>query len=99
MAQKEYEVVIRLVGNRSPCHVGHQIGEEWVFDYFTPPRMCGLAYNAIYPFALALQYGATFPWQEEPDVITVSCPDTEVGNMFELRRRVKRPPTGKEARE
>ncbi len=89
MERKEYEVVIRLVGNERPCHVGHKVGEEWVFDYFTPPRMCGLAFNAIYPFALALQYGATFPWQEDPDAVMVSCPDTEVHNTFELRRRVK----------
>jgi uncharacterized repeat protein (TIGR04076 family) len=90
--QKEYEVVIKLVSHRNPCHVGHQIGDEWIFNYFTPPRMCGMAYNALYPVALALQYGATFPWQEDPDVITMACPDAEVGNVFELRRRVKKPP-------
>jgi len=91
MERKEYEVVIRLVGNDSPCHVGHKVGEEWVFDYMTPPRMCGLAFNALYPFALALQYGATFPWQQDPDVVMVSCPDTDVHNTFELRRRAKKP--------
>ena len=91
MERKEYEVVIKLVGNDHPCHVGHNVGEEWVFNYFTPPRMCGLAFNAIYPFAMVLQYGGTFPWQEDPDVITVSCPDSEVHNVFELKRRVKKP--------
>jgi len=87
MAQQEYEVAIKLIGNQSPCHVGHQIGDEWVFNYTAPGGMCGLAFNAIYPVALALQYGATFPWQEDPDVIQLSCPDTEVNNCFELRRR------------
>jgi uncharacterized repeat protein (TIGR04076 family) len=53
--------------------------------------MCGLAYNAIYPVTLALQFGATFPWQEDPDVITLSCPDAEVNNVFKLRRRVIKP--------
>jgi uncharacterized repeat protein (TIGR04076 family) len=89
VAGKEYEVVIKLIGNQSPCHFGHQIGDEWVFDYATPPGMCSLAYNALYPVALALQFGATFPWQEDPDVITMACPDAEVNNVFELRRRVK----------
>ncbi|MFA5309095.1 MAG: TIGR04076 family protein [Dehalococcoidales bacterium] len=90
MEPKQYEVVIKLVGNNSPCHYGHQVGDEWVFDYATPPGMCSLAYNAIYPAALALYYGAVFPWTEDPDVIMLSCPDVEVGNRFELCRRVKK---------
>jgi uncharacterized repeat protein (TIGR04076 family) len=90
MANQEYEVVVKLVSNESPCHIGHKIGDEWVFDYMTLPGMCGLAYNVIYPVALALQYGATFPWQDDPDMIMLSCPDTEVHNVFELRRRLKK---------
>lgn len=90
MEQKHYEVVIKLIANNSPCHSGHKIGDEWVFDYFTPPGMCSLAYNALYPSALALSIGGTFPWQEDPDVLTLSCPDAEVNNVFELRRRLKK---------
>jgi uncharacterized repeat protein (TIGR04076 family) len=87
MERKAYEVSIKLIGNQRPCHSGHKIGDEWVFNYMTPGGMCSLAYNAIYPVALALQFGATFPWQEDPDVIQLSCPDGEVNNIFELRRR------------
>ena len=87
METKEYEVVIKLVGNQNPCHSGHQIGDEWVFNYMTPPNMCGLAFNALYPVALTLQFGGTFPWQDDPDVIQVACPDGEVNNIFELKRR------------
>jgi uncharacterized repeat protein (TIGR04076 family) len=90
METKQYEVVIKLIGNKSPCHSGHQIGDEWVFDYMTPPGMCGLAYNALYPIALALQFGATFPWTENPDVAIISCPDAEVSNRFKLSRRIKK---------
>ncbi|MGD1120123.1 MAG: TIGR04076 family protein [Dehalococcoidales bacterium] len=90
MAAKQYEVVIRLVANKSPCHNGHKIGDEWVFDYVTPPGLCSLAYNALYPIALGLQFGATFPWSADPDVVTICCPDGEVNNHFELRRRVKK---------
>jgi len=52
--------------------------------------MCNLAYNAIYPVALALRIGATFPWSADPDIVTMSCPDVDVNNIFELRRRVKK---------
>jgi len=86
METTEYDVVIKLVSNQSPCHIGHQIGDEWVFKYETPEGMCSLAFNAIYPMVLGLKYGATFPWQEDPDVMTASCPDPEVNNTFELRR-------------
>ena len=89
MEAKAYEVRIKLIANQSPCHSGHKIGDEWIFDYMTPGGMCGLAYNAIYPVALTLQFGGTFPWQEDPDVIEVACPDGQVNNIFELKRRLK----------
>jgi len=90
MPPQEYEVVIKLISNNSPCHYGHKIGDEWVFNYVTPPGMCGLAFNALYPIALAMLYGGSFPWQQDPNVATISCPDVEVQNIFELRRRVKK---------
>ena len=90
MPEKQYEVIIKLIRNRAPCHSGHKIGDAWVFDYKTPAGMCTFAYNTIYPAALAFKLGATFPWQEDPDVITISCPDPEVNNIFELRRKIKK---------
>jgi len=89
METKQYEVLIKLIGNKSPCHSGHKIGDEWVLDYMTPSGICSLAYNALYPIALALRFGATFPWSENPDMFTISCPDADVCNRFELRRRIK----------
>jgi uncharacterized repeat protein (TIGR04076 family) len=86
---KRYEVVIKLIKNNQPCHVGHRIGNEWVFDYFTPNRLCGLAFQAIYPTALLLLYGAKFPWLKGPGKATISCPDQDVQNIFELQLREK----------
>ncbi len=86
MERKQYDVVIKLIGNQNPCHIGHKVGDEWLFQYKTPGNMCSLAYNSIFPFALVLKFGGTFPWQKDPDVVTASCPDQEVVNVFELRR-------------
>ena len=83
---ESYTVKITLVSNNRPCHAGHQLGQEWTFDYMTPPGMCSLAWNAMYPMVLALSTGGTFPWQEDPDTLTLSCPDQEVQNIFELKR-------------
>lgn len=33
MATKEYEMTIKLIGNKNPCHSGHKVGEEWIFDF------------------------------------------------------------------
>ncbi len=90
MAAKQYEVVIKLISNDHPCHSGHKIGDEWIFNSFTVPNMCSMAYNTIYPVALALSVGGTFPWQRDKDIVTIACPDGEVHNIFELRRRVKK---------
>lgn len=81
-----YNVKIKLIDHLQPCHCGHQIGDEWTFDYMTIPGMCSLAWNAIYPVVLAFRFGATFPWQEKPDTIIMSCPDAEVNNVFEISR-------------
>ena len=89
MEIKEYEVVIKLIGNKSPCHSGHKIGDTWIFDFRPPQDLCGFAYNSLFPFAVALKTGGTFPWQSDPDVVTICCPDADVNNLFELRRRLK----------
>ena len=89
METKQYEVHIKLIDNQSFCHSGHKIGDEWVFDHMTPGGICSLAYNAVYPIALTLQFGGTFPRQEDPDIIEVAGPDGRVNNIFELRRKLK----------
>ena len=89
METKQYEVHIKLIDNQSFCHSGHKIGDEWVFDYMTPGGICSLAYNAKYPTALTLQFGKTFPWKKDQDIITVAYPDGQVNNIFELRRKLK----------
>ena len=91
MERKQYDVQIKLVSNQKPCHSGHKVGDEWLFQYQTPEGMCFLAYNSIFPFLTVLKFGGTFPWQQDPDVVTASCPDSEVVNVFELRRVPAKP--------
>ena len=92
METKQYTISITLIDNKiNPCHCGHKIGDKWEFDYFTPPGICSWAWNSIYPVALTFAAGGTFPWQKEPDVISVCCPDVEIVNVFELRRTLKTP--------
>ncbi len=87
MPAEQYDVTVKLIRNNSPCHSGHQIGDEWEYNYAPPVGMCGFAYNAIFPFGVAIKTGGTFPWQQDPDVLTVARPDPEVHNVFEIRRK------------
>jgi uncharacterized repeat protein (TIGR04076 family) len=89
MENRECEVIIRLANNSQPSHSGHHVGDEWIFDHKTSAGLCSLAYNTIYPTALMMRFGGRFPWQKDPDVILLSCPDVEVHNVFELKRQPK----------
>ena len=89
-----YKLSIKLIGNQKPCHMGRRTGDEWLFDEKTPAGMCIAAYNSLFPFARVLINGGNFSWQDNSDVLTLSCPDHEVVNRFELRRI---PETGKKA--
>ena len=81
-----YDVSIKLINNQKPCHNGHKVGDEWLLQDKTPGGICWAAYNSIFPFAIVLKHGGSFPWQTDPEVITASCPDREVVNVFEIRR-------------
>jgi uncharacterized repeat protein (TIGR04076 family) len=83
---ENFDVSIKLIRNQRPCHGGHKVGDEWLLRDKTPGGICWAAYNAIFPFAIVLKHGGAFPWQNDPDVITASCPDGEVVNVFEIRR-------------
>ena len=67
------------------CNFGHKIG-----DVFTYPddkgKLCSYAWNAMFPYLTALQYGASFPWEEEKDTITVCCPDYKNPVVFKLTK-------------
>ena len=89
---ESYTVTIKLVSNDRPCHAGHEVGQEWKYDNQLPAGMCSSAWYAIFPYVLVMANGGAFPWQEDPDVNYISCPDHLVRNTFELRRTPRETP-------
>lgn len=85
---KLYKVSLKLVGtgNTGVCSAGHREGDEWILGFRAPESVCPSAWKNIYASALLLQCGGTFPWQQDPDAMIVSCPDPNVLNQFEIRR-------------
>jgi uncharacterized repeat protein (TIGR04076 family) len=80
------EVIARVISQKGTCAAEYKVGDEFVIGEKTPPGMCSWAFYTLFPFAMVLQFGGSFPWEEEPDKATVICPDPTNPVVFELRR-------------
>ena len=87
---EEYNIAVKVISQKGHCAAEHKVGDEWVIkDDMTPGGICAYAFNALFPFSQALAYGATFPWESDPDIATVACQDADNPVIFELRRLKK----------
>jgi len=81
-----FKVMGKVISQKGTCEAGMQVGDEFPVGELTPPNICSFAYTAIFPFAVALQSGGSFPWEKDPDIATVACPDADNPVVIELRR-------------
>ena len=75
-----------VVSVKRACALGHQVGDTWELGEFTPAGLCVWAYSALLPRIEALYFGATYPWQADPDKLLVACPDHLSAVVFKLER-------------
>ncbi len=80
------DVMARVISQKGTCVAGHKVGDEFAVGQLTPSGMCPWAFYALFPFAGVLQFGGSFPWEEDPNKAAVACPDPESPVVFELRR-------------
>ncbi|MFP3879583.1 MAG: TIGR04076 family protein [Dehalococcoidia bacterium] len=80
------DVLARVISQRGVCEAGHRVGDEFVVGQKTVPGLCSWAFHTLFPFVEVLQFGGSFPWEEDPNRATVACPDSENPVVFELRR-------------
>ncbi|MFC2016353.1 TIGR04076 family protein [Chloroflexota bacterium] len=83
---ERYEVVARVISQKGTCAHEHKVGDEWVIGAKTPEGICFSAFHVLSPDARVLMFGGVLPWETDPDVATVACPDAENPVVFELRR-------------
>ena len=86
---ESYDVAIKVISQKGTCEAGHKVGDEWVIkgdECKTPQGICLFAYSSLDATTTALMYGASFPWESDPDVSIVACPDAQNPVVFELRR-------------
>ncbi len=83
---EQYQVVARVVSQKGSCVAEHKVGDEFLVADKTPGGMCSWAFYAIFPFVTVLQFGGSFPWENDRDKATVACPDPANPVVFELSR-------------
>ncbi len=84
--KKRYQVIARIESIKKTCPNGHKVGEEFLFDRKSPAGICLSAFDVILPYVRVLQFGGSFPWEENPDEILIACPDCENQTVFRLIR-------------
>jgi len=57
-----------------PCPE-HKVGQVFYFEEKVPEGFCTFAWDAIWPFVMALSRYGNFPYYEDPGVAVISCPD------------------------
>ena len=86
---ESYDVAIEVISQKGTCDAGHKVGDEWIIkgkECKTPQGMCLFAYSPLDPVVRALMYGASCPWESDPAVTTLACPNAENPVVLELRR-------------
>ncbi|MHC1578191.1 MAG: TIGR04076 family protein [Dehalococcoidia bacterium] len=80
------DVIARVISQKGTCAAQHKVGDEFVIGQETQAKLCSWAFYSLFPFAEVLQFGGSFPWEEDPNKATVACPDPVNPVVFELRR-------------
>ena len=80
------DIIARVISQKGTCAAGHKVGDEFVIGQKTSSGICSWAFYTLFPFAEVLQYGGSFPWEEDPNKTTVACPDPTNPVVFELIR-------------
>ena len=80
------DIIAKVISQKGKCDAEHKINDEFIVGQITPVNMCSWAFYTLFPFATVMQYGGSFPWEEDINKTTVACPDPENPVIFELRR-------------
>lgn len=88
-----YKVLMKVISVRGTCEAAHQAGQEYdlggdvtLGTSGKPGTLCQALYIAAYPNFRALKFGGSVPWEQDPDVIHVACPDPFNPVVVQLRR-------------
>jgi uncharacterized repeat protein (TIGR04076 family) len=70
-----HRIKITVDSVHGSCPLGNKPGKEFLIERTTPAGMCLSAFHALSPAIHVLRYGGRFPWEKDPDIAYVGCPD------------------------
>jgi uncharacterized repeat protein (TIGR04076 family) len=85
MAAYKIRITVDKIKGKGICSLGLKKGDRFWFNE-KKGGFCAWAQNAIFPFVAALSYGASFPWEKNPDVAHACCPDPDNTVVFKIER-------------
>jgi uncharacterized repeat protein (TIGR04076 family) len=85
-----YDIEVTVVSQKGTCEVGHKVGDKWIVGRTTPGGICFSAYRTMESYLNVFKYDGSFPWNKDPDVTMVTCPDPVNPVVFKLTRLKKK---------
>ncbi len=84
--KKMYKIVGTIKDVKGHCTAKHKKGDVIELSGHDSGGLCGFFYHDIFPSILTLQFGGTFPWSQDPDIVELECPDRFNAVKIELKR-------------
>jgi uncharacterized repeat protein (TIGR04076 family) len=83
-----YKVIATIKSIKTPCHIGHKVGESFEFDGMElKGKLCTDAFDDLYRNVSIMMFGGEVPWMKGNDkTLLVPCPDAHSQVIFELKR-------------
>ena len=81
-----YKIVGTIKDVKGRCNVKHKKGDVIELSGHDSGGLCGFFYHDIFPSIITLQFGGTFPWSQDPDIVELECPDRFNVVKIELKR-------------
>jgi uncharacterized repeat protein (TIGR04076 family) len=83
---KSPKMTLEIVSQKGFCGAGHTVGQKFDLTDGTPAGICPSAMHSVYPYILALRWGADFPWEKEKGVARIACPDPDNPLVMKITR-------------
>jgi len=80
------EVCVVEIRGRGICPLGLKVGDRFRSDGEVGAA-CHWAAHTLLPFTATLRFGGNLPWEAEPGLARICCPDPDNSVLFEVRRR------------
>jgi uncharacterized repeat protein (TIGR04076 family) len=85
--EEGYAIEVRVVEiqGRGICPIDIKVGDLFHSDQEVAAA-CHWAAHTLLPFTTALRFGGNVPWEPEPGVARICCPDPGNPVVFEVKR-------------